>query len=67
MVGWPWSSAGSGVVDGHAREEEFVQPDDMDSKNLPHVEKDVLAAGRAACYKVLSVSRFFVSCAHRQL
>jgi len=54
MVGWPWRSAGNGVV-GQPREE-GGQPDDMDSRNaattLPHVEKDVLAAGRTACYKV---------------
>lgn len=53
MVGWPWRSAGNGVA-GQPREEEG-QPDDMDSGNaaasLPHVDKDVLAAGRAACYK----------------
>lgn len=61
MVGWPWSNASSGV-DGHPKED----VDDMDSGNSatqPHVSKDVLAAGRAACYKVCPncVFHFFAS------
>ncbi|KAG0563486.1 hypothetical protein KC19_8G035000 [Ceratodon purpureus] len=49
MVGWPWSRASEG-----AEEHEPVAVGEMDSGNSaaqPHVEKDVLAAGRTACYK----------------
>jgi hypothetical protein len=54
MVGWPWSRAGEGA-DGAGHSSEAAGARDMDSGSAaaqPHVEKDVLAAGRTACYKV---------------
>ena len=57
MVGWTWSRASEGA-DGQPRKEAVPVPvpgGDMASGNSaaqPRVEKDVLAAGRTACYKV---------------
>lgn len=57
MVRWPWSQSS----EGHGEEVVVSMAAGKPSTEDHHIEKDVLAAGRAACYKVfnaqLSLSR----------
>ena len=48
MVRWPWSQG----TEGHGEEVVVSMAAGKPSTEDHHIEKDVLAAGRAACYKV---------------
>lgn len=48
MVRWPWSQGS----EGHGEEVVVSMAAGKPSTEDHHIEKDVLAAGRAACYKV---------------
>lgn len=62
MVRWPWSQGS----EGHGEEVVVSMAAGKPSTEDHHIEKDVLAAGRAACYKVfnaqLSLSLSLSSC-----
>ena len=50
MVRWPWSQGS----EGHGEEVVVSMAAGKPSTEDHHIEKDVLAAGRAACYKVFN-------------
>lgn len=54
MVRWPWSQG----REGHGEEVVVGMAAGKPSTEDHHIEKDVLAAGRAACYKVFNAQLF---------
>lgn len=54
MVRWPWSQGS----EGHGEEVVVGMAAGKPSTEDHYIEKDVLAAGRAACYKVFNAQLF---------